>query len=204
MVGGVAGEGPHPDRDAFPGDGHADDDLGQVSAVVLGVPPGPHGRFGGPLGPLGVVGLLLVVEQGVVCAPGLPVSRGGVEEDEVDLQVQQVGDREEHRLLQLGQQRHQEVHGPVAVVVCELRHLRKPGPVGGPAHASELGQRLDRQAVGHHGEDDALGRLPVELAANGCLVHRPADAKARPQPVNQPVGAHGAAVEHRDLACRCG
>ncbi len=36
-VGGVPGPAPDPDRDPAPGDGHADHDLGQVIAVVLGL-----------------------------------------------------------------------------------------------------------------------------------------------------------------------
>jgi TraM recognition site of TraD and TraG len=43
-VGGVPGPAPHADRDAVPGDRHADHDLGQVVAVVLGLAEGAEPR----------------------------------------------------------------------------------------------------------------------------------------------------------------
>src|SRR5213076_1746631 len=47
------------------------------------------------------------------------VGGGGGEEQQVDLQVEQVGDREAHRLLHLGLRvgLHQQVHRPVRLVV---------------------------------------------------------------------------------------
>jgi len=48
---------------------------------------------------------------------GLPVGRGGVEEQQIDLEIQQVGYPKEHALLQLRQGGVQEVHRPVALIV---------------------------------------------------------------------------------------
>ena len=64
-----------------------------------------------------VVGLFAFVLQLLGQPVGLPVGRGGVEEQQIDLEVEQARDREEHPLLQSWQRGVQEVHRPVAGVV---------------------------------------------------------------------------------------
>ena len=87
LVGRVARPHPHPDRD--PGARHRQPDhhLRSVGALVFGVAEAAQ-RLG-----VGIVLLILVLD--------LEVGRGRVEEQQVDLEVEQVGDREEHRLLHL-------------------------------------------------------------------------------------------------------
>ena len=63
-----------------------------------------------------VVGFLQLFGQPV----GLPVGRGGVKEQQVDLEVKQVRDGEEHPLLQRLKRRVQEVHRPIARVIGHL------------------------------------------------------------------------------------
>jgi hypothetical protein len=85
-VSGVPGPAPHPDRDPVPGDGHADDDLGQVVAVVLGVAEGPERRaaLAGVPGPgavrarSGGRAAVRVTGGGLVGLPGLEVGGGRV------------------------------------------------------------------------------------------------------------------------------
>ena len=91
LVVAVARPAPAAHRDAFLGHGEADDDLRQVRPVVLGVSEPAEC----------LVALVFVV--------AFEVGRGGVEEQQVDFQVEQVGHGEEHRLL----------HPPLSVGVHE-------------------------------------------------------------------------------------
>ena len=104
---GVARPAPHPDRDPLAGDRQPDHHLRQVAAMVLGVPIDPERARAALLG-------VAFEERG-----------GGVEQQQVDLQVEQGGGGEEHRLLhpRLGVGGHQQVHRPVRLVVV---HPRKP------------------------------------------------------------------------------
>jgi beta-lactamase class A len=72
-VAGVPGPAPHSDRDPLARDGEPDHDLRQLGPVVLAVPEHPEGALTG----LGLV--------------ALEVGRGRVEEQQVDLEVQEVG-----------------------------------------------------------------------------------------------------------------
>ena len=116
-----AGPGPDPDRDPVPGDGHPDDDLREVVAGVLGLAERPEpalvrcflaaGRD--PLAPLvaGNVRILLL---------RLEVRAGGVEEQQVYFEVEEVGELVVGLLGQAGLDLQQVVHRPVAGVVAGL------------------------------------------------------------------------------------
>src|SRR5271170_799341 len=113
---GVPGPAPDPDRDPVPGHGHPDHDLGQVIAVVLGLPvgaePGVLAVFRVILAGEGVA--VLVARDRLVGLFGHEVGGGGVEEQQVDLEVQQVGEVVVDLPLQLLLYLQQPVHGPVA------------------------------------------------------------------------------------------
>ncbi len=116
LVAGVTRPGPDPDRDALAGDSQADHDLRQVITVVLGlaVPAEP-------------------VLAAVFLVP-LEVRGGGVEEQHVDFEVEQVRGGEEHRFLHrpggigLGQQ----VHRPVRLIVVHRGQARDDGVLADP------------------------------------------------------------------------
>ena len=99
-VGGVPGPAPDPDRDAVAGDGHPDDDLGQVVAVVLGLAVGPEPAACRPAAVLVLAGppvghgtaVVVVAGTGSSSSSSLEVGAGGVEEQQVDFEVEQVRD----------------------------------------------------------------------------------------------------------------
>jgi hypothetical protein len=127
LVVGVAGPAPHPYRDALLGDGQPDDDLRQVVAVVFRVPITAE-RV--------VAGLLGVT---------LEVRAGGVER-QVDLQVEQVGDREEHLFLHLGLGvgLHEEIHRSIRLVLVHRLQPVDRDILTGPLGGRQLRHRLDR------------------------------------------------------------
>jgi hypothetical protein len=175
LVVGVARPAPHPHRDPLAGDGQADHDLRQVGPVVLGVPKAANAI------------LAVAFEEG----------RGGVEAQQVDLEVEQVGGGEAHRLLhpRLSIGLHQQVHRPIRLIVV---HPGKPGDrrvLGGPLRRRQLAHRVDR-AVGHQREQHPLhiGGEPAhaEHAAEGI-----GDTEPLPQPVQQPHRAQRTSGLHR-------
>ncbi len=86
------------------------------------------------------------------------VGGGGVEEQQVDFQVQQGGHRPEDFLLQGVGDLAQPVHGPVAGVVVGGGQARKVHVVGDPVGGGEL--RRGRQCpVGDQREQVLPGRL---------------------------------------------
>ena len=89
----------------------------------------------------------------------LEVGRGGVEEQDVDLQVQEVGDREEDLLLQLGKGVHEQVHRPVARVVGECLEPFDVDPARHPRQAFANLRQLQVTGVVADGRDDLLCRL---------------------------------------------
>jgi len=91
LVAGVARERPAAHWDPLFGQGHPDHRLRPVRTVVLGVP----------------------VAAEVVVVLGLEVGAGGVEEQHVNFQIEQVGHREEYLPLDRFIGLSQEVHGPV-------------------------------------------------------------------------------------------
>jgi hypothetical protein len=93
LVRGVAGEGETAHGDPLLGDRQPDHHLRQVRPLVLALPE---------------------AAKVVLClGRDLEIDRGGVEQDQVDLQVEQVGDLKEHLALDLLVAVQQEVHRPV-------------------------------------------------------------------------------------------
>jgi len=85
----------------------------------------------------------------VVVGVGLEVGRGGVEEDHVDLEVQEVRDREEHRLLHPLGAGEEEVHRPVQLVVCDLLDPGENNIAADPPGRLELRRRLQAALADH-------------------------------------------------------
>ena len=79
----------------------------------------------------------------------LEVRRGGVEEDHVDLEVEQVRDREEHRLLHPLGAGEEEVHRPVQLVVCDLLDPGENNIAADPPGRLELRRRLQAALADH-------------------------------------------------------
>lgn len=187
LVRGVAGEAPDPDRDPLSRHRQADDDLGEVGTMVLRVAEDPE-ALSRPV---------LLVE--------LEVGGGGVEEQQVDLEVEEVCHREEDGLLHLGLAigRDEEVHRPVGLV---LVHRGKPGDrdvLGRPGGGGELRGRIDRP-VGDEREQhplhvDAEAPSPKQAPESGV------DPERVPQRVKEPRRPHLARPSDREaLAERFG
>ncbi|PWG73424.1 hypothetical protein DF186_23150, partial [Enterococcus hirae] len=79
--------------------------------------------------------------EGVIRGVGLPVGRRRVEEQNVDFEVQQVRDREEHRFLQLADHGQEHVHGPVAGIIGHPGKSGDVHPLGDPCAPGQLRQR---------------------------------------------------------------
>jgi hypothetical protein len=103
---------------------HADHHLGQVRPRVLRVATLAQPRVGAVEFAVGE----LVLEVGA----------RGVEEDLIDIQRQQVRDREEHRLAQRVEVVEQPVHRPVARGVVDLRQAGDVGLFTEPAGRLKL------------------------------------------------------------------
>jgi len=144
LVVGVAGPDPHPHRDPLAGDRQPDHDLRQVGAVVLRVPERPKRR------------LLLLVVGGAVWL-GFEVGRGRVEEEQVDLEIQEVGAGEEDRLLHLRLRvgLDQQVKRAVGLVVVHPRKTGDRRVLGGPLGCRQLRARRERP-IGHEREQHPL------------------------------------------------
>src|ERR1022692_2076270 len=175
LVVGVARPDPYPDRDTLAGDGQADHDLRQVGTVILGVPLAAQR----PVGLTRARLLVLLLLVWVLSRLGLPVGRGGVEEDHIDLEVQQMRDAEEHRLLHALRALQQEVHRTVELIVTDALHTLDENVTPDPARRLQLRRRL-KTALADHREDRALHpRAPAPSA--GDTVDRLADPERRPQ-----------------------
>ena len=183
----VARPDPHPDRDPLARDRKADHDLRQIGAVVLGVPERPE--------PRSAVKTLL----GLVA---LEVGRGRVEEQQVDLEVQQVGDREEDRLLHPGLAvgRAQHVHRPVGLVLVHPGEPRDVHVVASPVRGRELRDRLQRP-VGNKREQDSLdiGLIPPHAER---LCDRLRDPQPPPQRVEHERPAERPRADHLEPLAR--
>lgn len=110
----VAGEYPVAHRESVPGDGHADDDLRCVTATVLAVAALPRGGMGLLAGHLTAPDVAVLVA--LIFLVALEVQRGGVVEDHLDVQVEQIGDAVEDGLFDHVLARFQKVHGAVQLV----------------------------------------------------------------------------------------
>lgn len=120
-------------------------------------------------------------------------SAGGIEEQQVHLQVQQAARGEEALPLHLLLGFQEEVHRPVQVV---NRNPREPGDyhfLCDPPLTAQLAHR-GQGVVGHEGEERALhrGRIPAraQQPRNGSL-----DSYALPQVIEDPGASQGAALD---------
>jgi hypothetical protein len=186
LIVGVAGPRPHADGDAGPGDREADDDLGQVGPVILGVAIGPEA-------PRCAIGWRV----GLV---GLEVGARGVEEEQVHLEVEEGGHRPEDLLGDLGLHLEQPVHGPVGAVLVELGEPRHRDVLAHPGRARELGHRLEGP-VGDQREQDPLDS-GVPSSATQRLGHHHRQAEPGPQAVEEPGAAIGAGLDQAQLGGR--
>ncbi len=122
----------------------------------------------------------------VVFVVAFEIGGGGVEEQHVDLEVEQVGDGEEHRLLYpaLGSGLHQQVHRPVRLIVVHAAKAGDDHVLAGPLRRRELAHRRDR-AVGDQRKQHPLHRRGEPPASSDPL-DRGADLQLGPQPLQQP------------------
>ena len=167
-----------------PGDREADHDLGQVGPVVLGVAVVRAEALGRTVG-------------GRVRRVGLEVRAGRVEEEQVDLEVEQVRGRPVHLLGELGLDLQEPVHGPVALVVGELRETRDRDPLAHPGGTRQLGGGGEGP-VGDHREERPLGRW-VEAPAAQEAGQDLADPEPRPEAVEEPGATAGTRLEVAQL-----
>ncbi len=129
------------------------------------------------------------------------VGGGGVEEQQVDLEVEQVRHREEHRFLHraLGVGLDQQVHRPIRLVLVHHGQAGDDHVLTDPFGGRELAHRLDRP-VGHQREQHTL-HVRGEPSPVGGPLDRRCDPQLLPQPVQQPGCPDRAGVE--DLHRRC-
>ena len=141
--------------------------------MILAVPQASVPGLGQPPAAARRVLIILVGQAGLVVVElDLEVRRGRVEEDDVDLAVEQVGDREEDRLLHARRALQQEVHRAVQAVVRQLADAGQRDLPGRPARGLQLGRRRDA-ALGDHREDLALDLAPVAPRARHTRQREP-------------------------------
>jgi len=98
--------------------------------------------------------------------PGFEVRGGGVEEQQVDFEVEQVDEAVVDLVFEGGGDLVQPVHGPVAGVVGGLGQAGDVHVVGDPVGGGELARRGEG-AVGDQGEQYALGGRVAAAPAPG-------------------------------------
>src|SRR5690606_34129632 len=171
LIGGIARPHPAAHRDPAAGDREADHSLGKLRTLIPAVPP-----FAKALGVLGV-GIFTL---------DLKVNGGGVDEDQVDLKIEEVGDREKDFTLDLVLGLKQEVHRPVELVHLDFGKSIDPYLVPDPLLHRQLARRCQR-SVGDHGKDQAFDRCG-EAALVEKVSQRTVNAEFTPKRVEE-VGA---------------
>jgi len=154
-IGGVARQHPRAHRHAVARDRHGDDDLrvGVAAFLTMAALPQWREQLAAPL---------LAVLVGFV---DLEIRCGGVIEDKVDVEAQQVGAAQEHVALDLVGPDCQEVERAIELVDRELARFRQPGDVRQPARgATELRAGIV-EALRRHGEQRQL--MPAGARGNG-------------------------------------
>ena len=147
-----------------------------------------------------VVGLRFGLQVGqLVGHIDLPVGGGGVDEDDVHVQVQQVRDRVEDPRGDLAQGVEQEVHHPIRRVVAEPATAGDRDPLGHPPCGGQLAARFQRP-LRHQCEQHPLGRVRVQAPVGADPAQRCADAEPVPELVEHPRPADAARVQDLDLA----
>jgi hypothetical protein len=136
---------------------------------------------------------VLVAGDGLVWLVELEVGGGGVEKQQVDLKVEQVGDLVEHLLFEGVFDLDQPVHRPVARVVGGLRQAVDEDVLVDPAGRGQLRRRC-QGPVGDQREQHPLGPL-VQPASGEQPHHRLVDAQTTPQPVQRPGAAQRPRLE---------
>ncbi len=164
--------------------------------MILGVPEAALALLDRPADPVVVDGVLQVGE--FIGAVDLPVGAGGVDEDDVQVQVEQVRDRTEDLPGDLLQGLEQEVHRPIRLVVGEARQAFDRDPLGDPVGRRQFAARLQRP-LRNQGEHDPLDRLPVQAAAGRDPADRRPDPEPLPQPVQRPRTAERTGVQDLHL-----
>lgn len=173
----VAGKHPVAHREAVAGHRHADHDLRCIATAVLAV-TALAGR-GVDLLARQSAAVNLAVPVALIFLVGFEVQRGGVVEDHLDVEIEQVGDPVEDGLLDRFLVRLQKVHGAVELV--QLQSLR---PVDMRVFLEPLFMAVefrDRGAgtVGDQGEQGALD-IEAEMPRVGLLPHDGVDAELLP------------------------
>ena len=135
----------------------------------------------------------------LVRAVDLPVGGGGVDEHDVQVQVEQVRDRGEDLRGDLLERVEQEVHAPVGLIVAQRRQPRDGHILGHPPAAGQLRAGF-QGALGDHREHHPLGQLGVQPAAGRSRAQRRPDAQPLPQSVQRPRPAQPARVEDLHVA----
>ncbi len=128
--------------------------------------------------------LAVLVDGRLVRRLTLEIRGGRVEEQQVDLQVREVGGLEVHLLGELVLDLQQPVHRPIARVLIELRQPVDPRALSDPLAGGELRQRLQRP-IGDHREHHPLGAR-IQATAVQQPLERPVDPQRTPDPVKRP------------------
>jgi hypothetical protein len=162
--------------------------------VILGVPERPRPRLGG-------AGQFVVVDRvgqlgEFVGGLGLPVGGGRVHEHDVQIKIQEMGDRAEHLGGDLLEGVEQEVHRRVRGVIGEPRAARDRDPLGHPAGRGQLRPGLARPLAVQR-EHHPLHRVAVQAPPGGDPADRRADPETFPDPVQPPRRTQPAGVQDR-------
>ena len=122
----------------------------------------------------------------------LEIGRGGVVEDQIDIEAEQVGGLEEHVAFDLARPRRPGSRARGRLIDRQPGRVGQPGDVGQPAlGAGEFGDRVV-EPVGGHGEQRRLVRRG-QLGPFGASADGRADAEFLPQRAG---GEHDAEFEH--------
>ena len=175
---GVAGKDPVADREAVSGNRQSDDDLGRIAAPVLRVTA--LARCCIALGAGGRTPTHLPITVPFVFFVDLEVQRGGVVEDEFDVEVEPIGRAEVDRLLERILVRFEEVHGPIQVLESEPLGALDTHLLGQPLLVAVELRDGCANPVGHHREQGPLDREP-ELAPSHHLGDRLGNPESTPQ-----------------------
>ncbi len=166
--------------------------------MVLGLAECPYPALDGLADPV-VVDRIIVEVGELVGDLDLPIRRGGIHEDDLNVKVKQMGDRGKDFRGDLTQRIQQEIHRRIGGVLGEARAAFDGDPLGDPAGGSQLGAGFQR-TLRHQREDHPLGCLPIQAATVGDPAQRGTDAQPFPQPVQRPRPTQPPGVEHLHLA----